>query len=127
MSDVKILLTSRKTFKNLLAVTNGCNPLKTKLIKIMANQETENQGKPSSSTVNQNTDVNDEQQKAVEIAMYDRLIERLNEERTRLERDIKHEYRSARRYVRANPEEGIAVAFLSGVAAGLLVGKLFQK
>lgn len=52
---------------------------------------------------------------------YDVLIDRLKYERDNLERDLKHEYRNARRYVRANPEKGVGFAFLTGLAVGILL------
>ncbi|MTI89316.1 MAG: DUF883 family protein [Balneolaceae bacterium] len=51
----------------------------------------------------------------------DVLIDRLKYERDNLERDLKHEYRNARRYVRANPEQGIGIAFVAGLAIGVLI------
>lgn len=52
---------------------------------------------------------------------YDVLIDRLKYERDNLERDLKHEYRNARRYVRANPEQGVGFAFIAGLAIGVLL------
>ncbi|WP_428234672.1 glycine zipper domain-containing protein [Gracilimonas sp.] len=54
---------------------------------------------------------------------YDVLLDRLKYERDGLERELKHEYRNARRYVRAHPEQGLGVAFV----AGLLVGALLTR
>ncbi len=54
---------------------------------------------------------------------YDVLLDRLKYERDGLERELKHEYRNARRYVRANPEQGLGIAFV----AGLLVGALLTR
>lgn len=93
--------------------------------------EEKNKSKATTTTQNEEkSQISEEEQenrKAVEAALYDRLIQRLNEEKGRLERDIKHEYRSARRYVRANPEEGITIAFVGGMAAGLIISKLLSK
>ena len=61
------------------------------------------------------------QQKAEQT--YDALLDRLRYERDGLERELKHEYRNARRYVRANPEKGLGVAF----AAGLIIGALITR
>lgn len=52
---------------------------------------------------------------------YDALINRLKYERDGLERELKHEYRNARRYVRAHPESGLGVAFLAGLTLGILI------
>lgn len=54
---------------------------------------------------------------------YDVLLNRLKYERDGLEREIKHEYRNARRYVRAHPEQGLGIAFV----AGLMIGALLTK
>ncbi|MEQ8525683.1 DUF883 C-terminal domain-containing protein [Gracilimonas sp.] len=54
---------------------------------------------------------------------YDVLLDRLKYERDGLERELKHEYRNARRYVRAHPEQGLGIAFV----AGLLIGALLTK
>ncbi|MEX2477572.1 MAG: DUF883 C-terminal domain-containing protein [Gracilimonas sp.] len=54
---------------------------------------------------------------------YDVLLDRLKYERDGLERELKHEYRNARRYVRAHPEQGLAIAF----AAGLVLGALLTR
>lgn len=63
----------------------------------------------------------------LEQRLYDRLIERLKDERERLERDVRHEYRNARRYVRANPEEGLGIALLSGLMIGFLLGRSSKR
>lgn len=41
---------------------------------------------------------------------YDDVIDRLKDERDWIERELRHEYRNARRYVRANPEKGVGFA-----------------
>jgi len=58
---------------------------------------------------------------------FDELISQLKAKKSELETDLKHEYRKARRYVRANPERGIAGAFLAGICLGLLLSKLSDK
>jgi ElaB/YqjD/DUF883 family membrane-anchored ribosome-binding protein len=52
---------------------------------------------------------------------YEQLIEQLNDEKERIEKDLKKEYRNARKYVRAHPEQGVGFAFLGGLAAGILI------
>lgn len=52
---------------------------------------------------------------------YDVLLDRLRYERDGLERELKQEYRNARRYVRAHPERGVGVAFLAGLVLGALI------
>ncbi len=54
---------------------------------------------------------------------YDDLIDRVKDERDWIERELRHEYRNARRYVRANPERGIGIALITGLVVGILLGK----
>ncbi|MFN1834018.1 glycine zipper domain-containing protein [Balneola sp. MJW-20] len=61
------------------------------------------------------------EEKAVQT--YDAMLDKLKYERDRLEREIKHEYRNARRYVRANPEQGLGIAFVAGLFLGALITK----
>jgi len=66
------------------------------------------------------------ERKAVE-SLYDDIITTLKSERENLEREMRHEYRNARRYVRANPEQGVGIAFAGGIIAGVLLGKLISR
>jgi len=52
------------------------------------------------------------------------LLEQLKNERDKLRIELKQEYRKARRYVRAHPEEGVLLAFVSGICAGIILSKL---
>lgn len=61
------------------------------------------------------------EQKAIES--YDKALDKLQYEKDRLERELRHEYRNARRYVRANPEQGLGVAFVAGLFLGVLLTK----
>lgn len=70
-------------------------------------------------TVNDATEV---LQEKVEKA-YDDVIDKLRDERDRLEVELKHEYRNARRYVRANPEQGVGFALAAGLVLGILLGR----
>ncbi|MDX1638929.1 MAG: hypothetical protein R3281_13230 [Balneolaceae bacterium] len=58
------------------------------------------------------------------ISSYEKLLDRLKKERRHMEEEINRDYRNARRYVRAHPEEGILFSFVGGVALGILIGKL---
>jgi len=58
---------------------------------------------------------------------YKDIIEKLNEEKDRLENEFRQEYRTARKYVRSHPEEGIAYAFLGGIVVGMVLGKIFSR
>ncbi len=55
------------------------------------------------------------------------IIEKLYEEKERLENEIRREYRNARKYVRSHPEEGLAYSFLGGVVCGLILAKIFSR
>ena len=57
---------------------------------------------------------------------YDDVIDKLKDERDWLETEIKHEYRNARRYVRANPERGIGIAAIAGLAVGIILGRALR-
>jgi ElaB/YqjD/DUF883 family membrane-anchored ribosome-binding protein len=59
------------------------------------------------------------EQKAIEN--YDKALDRLKYEKERLERELRHEYRNARRYVRANPEQGLGVVFVAGLVLGVIL------
>ncbi len=54
---------------------------------------------------------------------YDDLIDRVRDERDWIERELKHEYRNARHYVRANPERGLGIALAAGIVIGILLGR----
>jgi ElaB/YqjD/DUF883 family membrane-anchored ribosome-binding protein len=58
---------------------------------------------------------------------YDRALDRLKYERDNLERELKHEYRNARRYVRANPQRGLGIAFFGGIIAGILLSQIGRR
>ncbi|MCG8372174.1 MAG: hypothetical protein MI700_01505 [Balneolales bacterium] len=67
-------------------------------------------------------DATDALQEKVEKT-YDDVIDRLKDERDWLERELRHEYRNARRYVRANPEQSIGLAVITGFVIGVLLGR----
>ncbi|MFH5833982.1 hypothetical protein ACG2F4_08730 [Halalkalibaculum sp. DA3122] len=70
-------------------------------------------------------EVNEQQAELEEkISSYEKLLDRLREERRHVEEEISRDYRNARRYVRSHPEEGILFSFVGGVALGFLIGKL---
>ena len=64
-----------------------------------------------------------EEKQAVETA-YNKIIDQLKIEKERAERELKQEYRNARRYVRANPEAGVGLAFAAGILTGIILTKL---
>ncbi|MBO6524068.1 MAG: DUF883 family protein [Balneolaceae bacterium] len=57
---------------------------------------------------------------------YDDVIDKLKDERDWLETELKHEYRNARRYVRANPEQGVGIALAAGFFVGVLIGRAIR-
>lgn len=65
-----------------------------------------------------------EEQANKQVKNYERLISRLKKERKALEDIADRDYREARRYVRSHPEEGVAIAFIGGLALGYVLGKL---
>ncbi|MEX0772689.1 MAG: hypothetical protein WEB89_00145 [Balneolales bacterium] len=63
----------------------------------------------------------------LESAVYDKLLEKLNLEKDRIEKELKGEYENARKYVKSNPEEGVAYAFAGGLLLGIVVAKILSK
>lgn len=68
-----------------------------------------------------------ETKKREKIKGYEKLIDRLKEEREELQDELNRDYREARRYVRSHPEEGVLLAFVGGVALGFVLGKIGKK
>lgn len=72
----------------------------------------------------------DDMKKAAENVVdrktYEDAISRLTAEKDRLERDLKKDYRSARRYVRTNPEQGIGASLAGGLIIGFILAKLLD-
>lgn len=68
-----------------------------------------------------------EEKKRAKIKGYEKLIDRLKEEREELQDELNRDYREARRYVRSHPEEGVLIAFVGGVALGYILGKLGRR
>ncbi len=58
---------------------------------------------------------------------YSQILSNLDQEKVKIQNEIRREFRSARRYVRANPEVGVGAAFAGGILAGLLLTTLFKK
>ncbi len=82
--------------------------------------------KETQKTAQELKDTLDERREKLE-ATYTEMIDKLRAEKERLEYELKHEYRNARRYVRANPEQGVGIAFVSGLLIGVVLGKLIQR
>ena len=59
--------------------------------------------------------------------LYGDVISRLDSEKDRIQQELRHEFRNARRYVRANPETGVGAAFAGGLIVGIVLTKLFNR
>ena len=55
------------------------------------------------------------------------IIEKLHEEKERLENELRQEYRNVRKYVRSHPEEGLAYSFIGGLMVGFILAKIFSR
>lgn len=58
---------------------------------------------------------------------YTQVLDTLEYERDRIQNELRREFRTARRYVRANPEIGVGAAFAGGILAGVLLSTMFKK
>ncbi len=58
---------------------------------------------------------------------YKEVMDRLNDEKKRLENELRQEYRTARKYVRSHPEEGVIYSFIGGVVVGVLLARIFSR
>ena len=65
-----------------------------------------------------------EELKTKGVQGYEKLIDRLDQERNNIRRELDRDYKEARRYVRSNPEEGVLLGILGGLAIGFLFGRL---
>ncbi len=58
--------------------------------------------------------------------VYNKLIDKLQEERVKLRDEISRDYKEGRRYVRSHPEEGVLIGLLGGIAIGVILGRLMK-
>ena len=58
---------------------------------------------------------------------YSQVLDTLEYERDRIQNELRREFRTARRYVRANPEIGVRAAFAGGILAGVVLSVLIKK
>ena len=58
---------------------------------------------------------------------YTQVLDTLEYERDRIQNELRREFRTARRYVRANPEIGVGAAFAGGILAGVLLSAMIKK
>ncbi len=57
-------------------------------------------------------------------ARYMELSDKLRNEKDRLTYELRHDYRNARRYIRAHPEQGVGFAFAGGILIGYILARL---
>ncbi len=60
-------------------------------------------------------------------AAYNDVIDRLQNERNRITKEIRGEYKQARKYVKKNPETGLGVALAGGLLVGFVIAKLINR
>jgi len=82
--------------------------------------------KDSKSTEEELKDALNEEKKNME-AKYSQILQNLDIEKDKIKNEIRREFRTARRYVRANPEVGVGAAFAGGILAGVLLSVMFKK
>lgn len=58
---------------------------------------------------------------------YNNLVKRLQDEGTKLQGDLQKEYKSAKKYVKKNPETGVGIALAGGLLIGLTLAKLLKR
>jgi ElaB/YqjD/DUF883 family membrane-anchored ribosome-binding protein len=58
---------------------------------------------------------------------YSQVLDTLEYERDRIQNELRREFRTAPRYVRANPEIGVGAAFAGGILAGVVLSVLIKK
>lgn len=58
---------------------------------------------------------------------YSQILSSLDQEKEKIQNEIRREFRTARRYVRANPEVGVGAAFAGGIIVGVLFSTIFKK
>lgn len=58
---------------------------------------------------------------------YGDMLKKLNSERDKISKEIRSEYKNARKYVKKNPETGLGVALAGGLLVGFVLAKLFNR
>lgn len=58
---------------------------------------------------------------------YKHMMDKLSNEKARVDHAMRKEYRSARKYVRANPETGLIAALAAGLLSGIVLSLLFCR
>lgn len=86
----------------------------------------ENEEKKAKATESSEAESSTEEKKSLNLKGYERLINRMEEQRKELQKDLSKNYQETRHYVREHPEEGVLYAFVGGLAIGLLLGTSFS-
>lgn len=58
---------------------------------------------------------------------YEDVVLKLQNERDRLQKDLRKEYKNARKYVKKNPELSVGSALAGGLLAGIVISKLLNR
>ncbi len=81
---------------------------------------------PKSKTAEELKDALEKEKQYIEDR-YTQVLDTLEYERDRIQNELRREFRTARRYVRANPEIGVGAAFAGGILAGVLLSAMIKK
>jgi len=81
---------------------------------------------PKSKTAEELKDALEKEKQYIEDR-YTQVLDTLEYERDRIQNELRREFRTARRYVRANPEVGVGAAFAGGILAGVLLSAMIKK
>ena len=81
---------------------------------------------PKSKTAEELKDALEKEKQYIEDR-YTQVLDTLEYERNRIQNELRREFRTARRYVRANPEIGVGAAFAGGILAGVLLSAMIKK
>jgi ElaB/YqjD/DUF883 family membrane-anchored ribosome-binding protein len=60
------------------------------------------------------------------VKSYEKLIDQLYEQRNNLRKQVDNQYNEGRRYVRANPENGLLLGLVGGAILGIVLGRTFR-
>lgn len=58
---------------------------------------------------------------------YSDVLNKLQDERNKLQKELRSEYKTAKKYVKKNPESGVGIALAGGVLLGIVIGKLINR
>jgi ElaB/YqjD/DUF883 family membrane-anchored ribosome-binding protein len=58
---------------------------------------------------------------------YNNYVDRLKNESDKIQKEIRSEYKTAKKYVKKNPETGVGIALAGGLLVGFVIAKLFNR